>query len=109
MIKVIACTCGGVERLARATLMKGGMTDHMNVPITRGKNKSIAVLNALPEVYRNTSDFKALEAHVQNSGRFVIIIGYANGGLKWMDIARGTIKEKLDAELIVEHYKDLTD
>lgn len=107
MIKVIACTCGGVERLARTTLRNGGMKNALEVPITRGKKESMRELASLPETCKETAQYKALLDYVSKAGRFVIIVGYSDNDMRWMDVSRGTIKEKLDGELIVEHFKAL--
>lgn len=107
MLKVITCTCGGADRTARETLRRGGIANPLKFPVVQGKNKSQRELETIPAEYKETAQFKALKEYVAKAGRFVIVIGYGNGELRWSNVSRGTIKEKLDGELIVEHYKDI--
>ena len=105
MLKVLTCTCGGADRTARETLRKGGVADPLKFPVIQGKVKCQKELETLPEVYKETAQFKALKAYIAKAGRFVIMLGYGNGELRWSNVSRGSIKERLDGELIVEHYK----
>lgn len=105
MIKVVTCTCGGAERTARDVLLKGDMPDYMEYPITKGKSQSLKELEELPDEYKAKPEYKAMLNYIRNSGRFVIILGYKDGAMRWADVSRGTIKEKIDGEIIVSEMK----
>lgn len=107
MLKVIMCSCGGADRTAREVLRKGGVDNPLEFPLTSSKAASIKELEAFPPRFKELPQFKALYEHVKQAGRFVIIIGYSADPLqlKWADVARGSIKENLDGEILVEYFK----
>lgn len=108
MIAVITCACGGADRMAREALRKGGVENPIEFPITKSKNSSLAVLESLKPEYGDLTDFKVLVEHVKRSGRFVVVIGYSSSEhiMRWADVSRGTLKEKLDGEILVSEFKD---
>ena len=105
MLKVVTCTCGGAERTARDVLMKGGLQNYMEFPITKGKNPSLREVDAIPDQYKDMAEYKALVSYIKKSGRFVIIFGYKDDTFRWADVSRGSIKEKIDGEIIVTEMK----
>lgn len=106
MIEVITCTCGGADRTAREVLRKGGMENCLETPITKGKAPSLTVLDSLKE-YSDIPEYGALCSYVKKAGRFVVIIGHdpKTHSFRWADVSRGSIKERLDGEIIVSEYK----
>lgn len=107
MLKVIMCSCGGADRTARNVLRKGGVENPLEFPLVSSKASSLKALEEFPPQFKELAPFKALVSHVKSAGRFVIIIGYSNDPLqlKWADVSRGSIKESLDGEIIVEYFK----
>ena len=104
MIAVVTCTCGGAEGLARTALKNGGYPDWLNTPIAQGKSQTKYVLESLKARYEDVSSYKALKAHVENRGRYVVIIGYKDKTFAWTDISRGSLKDRLDAEILVKEF-----
>lgn len=104
MIAVVTCTCGGAEGLARTALKNGGVKNWLSYPIAQGKQQTKYVLDTMRNKFGDVAAFQALEAYIQKSGRYVVII--ANDGKKfaWTDISRGTLKERLDAEILVSEF-----
>lgn len=104
MIAVVTCTCGGAESLARTALKNGGHPDWLNTPIAQGKNQTKYVLESLKNRYENISSYQALVDHVNKKGRYVVIIGYKDKVFAWTDISRGSIQDRLDAEILVKEF-----
>lgn len=106
MIKVFACTCGGVDQLVRTALKDGGHPDWLNMPITKGRQESIRELDSLKPLLGMNAGFNALYDKLKSgAGKYIIIFGYTKeGAVRWSDISRGTIKEMMDAEIIVSEF-----
>ena len=104
MIAVVTCTCGGAEGLARTALKNGGHPDWLNFPIAQGKNQTKFVLDTFKAKHENNSAYKALCDFVEKSSRYVVIIGEKGKTFAWADIARGSLQERLDAEILVKEF-----
>lgn len=104
VIAVVTCTCGGAENLARTALKNGGHPDWLNLTISKGKSQTKYVLDALKSRYQNASSYQALAEYVEKRGRYVVIIGYKDKTFAWTDIANGTLKDRLDAEILVKEF-----
>lgn len=104
MIAVITCACGGAEEMARSILKQGENSDWLKMPIAKGKDQSKYVMDSLRSRYGNNDKFKALDSYYPNRSSYIIFIGYDGKEFKWADAARGTIKERLDAEILVRDF-----
>ena len=103
MIGVVACQCGSSESLARSFLKSVNYPDWMNIPIHKGKEKSLAFLNQLPPV----PEKEMLVNFIKGASRWVVIIGYDENTVKWSNIVHNPIKSKIEAEFIVKNFSDL--
>lgn len=104
MIAVVTCTCGGAEGLARTALKNGGVENWLNYPIAQGKQQTKFVLDTMRSKFGDVDSFKALETYTQKSGKYVIIIAHDGKRFAWTDISRGSLKERLDAEILVKEF-----
>ena len=104
MIAVVTCTCGGAEGLARSALKNGGHPDWLNMPIAQGKKQTEFVLDTFKQKHENNSSYQALCEYVKKRGRYVVIIGEKGKVFAWADISRGTIQERMDAEILVKEF-----
>lgn len=104
MILVVTCTCGGAESTARTALKNGGHPDWLTLPIAQGKNQTKYVLDTLKGKFENNSSYQALCQHVEKRGRYVVIIGHRDKTFAWADISRGSIQDRLDAEILVKEF-----
>ena len=104
MILVVTCTCGGAENLARTALKNGGHPNWLNLSIAQGKKQSEYVLDTLKSKFENVASYQALKDFIQKRSRYVVIIGHDDKTFAWTDIANGTLKDRLDAELLVEKF-----
>lgn len=100
MIRVIACFCGGSESLVRNFLHSINYPDWMSIPINKGKEKSLAVINQLPP-----SDGKEmLQSFLRDASKWAVIIGYDDTGCRWSDIAHNGPKSRIEAEFVVKKF-----
>lgn len=104
MIAIVTCTCGGAEGLARTVLKNGGHPDWLNVPIASGAKQTEYVLDTLKDKYGSAPGYAALRDFVKNHGRYVVVIGFNGKVFAWTDISRGTLKDRLDAEILVNEF-----
>lgn len=104
MIAVITCTCGGAEGLARTALKNGGYQDWLTLPIAQGKSQAKYVLDTFKAKHGDNSAYQALCEFIEKSSRFVVVIGERDKTFAWADIARGSLQEKMDAEILVKEF-----
>lgn len=100
MIRVIACHCGSSDSLARNFLKSIGYQDWLNIPIERGKERSLAVLNYLPQA----PEKEMLRNFLKDASKWVVIIGYTDDQMKWSDIAHNGPKSRIEAEFVVKNF-----
>lgn len=104
MIKLTACECGSSEQLIRNALHRYEYKKWAMEPIVKGKTKSLAMVEELIRQYPDNSDIKALYAHINNTGKWCVIIGISKNGIKWSDISRNDLKSDVEAELVVKNF-----
>lgn len=90
--------------MARTALKNGGHPDWLDLTISKGKSQTDYVMNTLKGRYENAPSYQALAEYVRKRGRYVIIIGYKDKTFAWTDIANGTLKDRLDAEILVKEF-----
>lgn len=101
MIAAIACHCGSSDSLVRNFLKSIGYQDWLNIPIEKGKEKSLAALNHLPP----TTEKDMLKSFLSNASKWAVIIGYDGKTMKWSDIAHNGAKSRIEAEFVVRNYE----
>ena len=99
-IAVCTCNCGSVESLARNFLKSVGYQDWLNIPINKGKEKSISILNQLPP----TDEKEMLKNFLKTASKWVVIIGYDETTCKWSDRAHNGAKSRIEAEFVVKNF-----
>lgn len=108
MIYVVTCTCGGADRTAREALRNGGVENPLEYPIYKGKKEAKSVVTQLISRLGTSNDLGALLGYIEKAGKFVVVIGVdpKKPSTRWADLSRGSIKEKLDGEIIIREFKD---
>lgn len=101
MIEVIGCLCGSTNSLVRNFLKSAGYANWLNTPITQGKEKSLAVLNHLP----NTPEKEMLKSFLKSASKWAVIIGYDETTMKWSDIAHNGPKSRIEASALIRHFE----
>lgn len=86
--------------MARNFLKSVGYPDWLDVPIYRGKEKSLAVLNQLPPV----PEKEMLYSFLKGASKWVVIIGYSQDSMKWSDISHNAPKSTIEAEFVVKTF-----
>lgn len=102
MIIAVACMCGSVESLIQNFLRSANYENWLTVPIKKGKQKSLDVLNQLPQ----TPETDMLRNYLGKASKWAVIIGYDpdTNQLKWSDIAHNSTKTRVESELLVEAF-----
>ncbi len=102
MIIAVTCMCGSVESLIQNFLRSANYENWLTVPIKKGKQKSLDVLNQLPQ----TPETDMLRNYLGKASKWAVIIGYDpdTGQLKWSDIAHNSTKTRVEAESLVEAF-----
>lgn len=100
-LTALACSCGGADSWIRSKLRKFNYPNALSIPITKGKEKSLAQVSTFPQVPATTE----LATHIRNSTKFAIIVGTDGDALRWVDVVNGTyIKNDVDAEFIIRDF-----
>lgn len=100
MIAVVTCQCGSVDSLVRNFLHSVGYGDWLSIPIKRGRDQSLSVVNRLPQGVEKD----ILREFLRTAGKWAIIIGYDDSSCKWSDIAHNGPKSRIEAEFVVKTY-----
>lgn len=101
MIKIVACHCGSSDSLVRNFLHSISYSGWLNIPIEKGREKSLSVINQLPP----SNEKEMLKNFLKNASKWAVIIGYNDTETKWSDIAHSWPKSKIEAEALVRHFK----
>lgn len=107
MIMVLACTCGGVDQLARTALKEGGYPRWLNFAIAKGRSESIRKLETIEPLFGDTPQYITLHDKLKKgSGKYVIVLGCdpESHRIRWADIGRGKVEDMMDAQIIVSEY-----
>lgn len=99
-IAVCTCQCGSVDSLVRNFLHSVGYDDWMSIPINRGREQSMALLNRLP----CGTEKDILKSFLVGAGKWAVIIGYDGDKCRWSDIAHNGPKSRIEAEVIVKNF-----
>lgn len=102
-LAVVACMCGSSDSLVRNFLKKIGYSDWLSIPVEKGREKSLSVVNQLPP----TPEKEMLKNLLKNASKWVVIIGYDSTSVKWSDIAHNGPKSRIEAEFVVKSFSDL--
>lgn len=105
MITLLTCECGSAEQLVRQALHRYEYKNWAMEPIHKGKTSSLVEVEKLIREFPDNSDLKALYSHINNNGKWCVILGYTkSGNVKWSDISHNDMKSDVEAELIVKNF-----
>lgn len=99
-IRVCTCNCGSVDSLVRNFLHSVGYKDWLSIPIEKGKDKSISMLNCLPPF----PEKDMLRSFLDDASKWAVIVGYSENGMKWSDIAHNATSSRIEAEFLVKNF-----
>lgn len=98
---MVACQCGSSDSLVRTRLERYHYKDFLTIPIVKGKDKSLSVLNTIPQF----EEIQLLRNHLKDASKWAVVIGYNDDMCRWVDLAYGkAIKNNVDLQLLLEHF-----
>lgn len=102
MLCCVACQCGSSDKLIRTRLDFCGYRDFLSIPITKGKEKSISVLNSIPQI----DAVVMLKNYIKNCSKYAVVLGYDDeGNGRWVDLANGkAIVNNIDLKNILAYF-----
>lgn len=101
MIRIVACHCGSSDSLVRNFLKSINYDDWLNIPIEKGREKSLSVINQLPPA----SEKEMLKNFLKNASKWAVVIGWDETSMRWSDIAHSWPKSKIEAEALIRNYE----
>ena len=101
MLIVITCACGSVDSLVRNFLKSIRYENWMTIPIAKGKEKSLSMVNLLPP----SAGKRMLQSFLKNASKWAVIVGYDEDECRWSDIAHNGEKSRIEAEVLVDYFK----
>lgn len=104
MITIFTCDCGSAEGLVRQALHRYEYKKWAMEPIIKGKTKCLSEVEKLIRLHPDSSDLKALFSHINNNGKWCVILGMSGDSAKWSDISRSDLKSDVEAELVVKNF-----
>lgn len=104
MIAILACRCGSSLPTARKFLQTNNVEDWMEIPVHLGKDNSLKFLARFSDDTEGYPSLTALRNLIRGSARFIVILGYNDEREEWADISHGNMKDKADAQLILERF-----
>lgn len=104
MLKVLGCECGGVDSLARGLLQEAKVSDWMSVPLHKGKEHCLHILEQLPPIYHPSLEYRALYDYISAGGSYTVIMGYDGSHFYWEDIHSNAPIERTRALSIAKRF-----
>lgn len=100
MITLYACKCSNAVPLIRRVLRENHYQDWYTAPIVQGKEACLNHLATLPENRENG----ALAQYITRASSWSIIQASPDSPhpYKWVDVGHATVKDRLDAEILLE-------
>lgn len=102
MLCCVACQCGSSDKLIRTRLEFCGYGDPLGVSIIKGKEKSISVLNSIPQI----DAVVMLKNYIKNCSKYAVVLGYDDeGNGRWVDMANGkAVMNNIDLKNILSDF-----
>lgn len=102
MLCCVACQCGSSDKLIRTRLDFFGYRDFLSIPITKGKEKSLSVLNSIPR----SDAAEMLKQYIRGCSKYAVVLGYDDDGNgRWVDLANGkAIVNNIDLKNILTYF-----
>lgn len=104
MIVLLTCDCGSAEQRIRQSLHRYEYKNWAMEPIIKGKSQCLSKVEGLIRERQDEPALQALFSHINNNGKWCVILGLNKNGCKWSDISHGDMKSDVDAEIIIENF-----
>lgn len=98
-LMALVCRCANSEPRMRTFLRENHHTDQ--IKIAKGRSECLNFLGTLPP---EDKEMDKLKEYIRRQSSWSVVIGTDGTHYEWADLGHSSLKEKLDAELIVEKY-----
>lgn len=103
-VLLLTCECGSAEPLARQVAQAAGIVDWMSLPLHKGVQHCLTVLDRFPEPFHDLLAFRALHNFIEGGGTYVVVVGYTDEFFYWADVSSGSPKDMLDGQSILKRF-----
>lgn len=103
-VMLCCCECGAAEPLGRQVAMQAGITNWMAIPLHKGVEHCLTVLDRFPEPYKQLLAHRALCDFIRQGGTFVVAIGYDDEYFYWANVASGSPADMMDGGAILKRF-----
>lgn len=86
--------------MVRNFLQRAGYQDWLSIPIVQGKEKSLALLDTIPQY----PEVGMLRNYLGDVSKWAVIIGHDGQMCRWSDITHGGPKTQIEAEFVVKNF-----
>lgn len=100
---VWSCTCHSAEGLARKVLREGKCPYWTDVPVFQGKDKFRQIADLIPQPTLQ-KELNAIYNYVDDRSSYVLIIGYTDKQIEWVDVKHGDVASRLDGGIIAREF-----
>lgn len=102
MFHLLACRCANAEPRMRALLNENHYAKWQSHPMVKGREACMNFLDSLPA----NKEIDKLKGYIKRQSSWSVIIGTDGKNYEWSDIGHSSLREKLDAEVIIKEYRD---
>lgn len=104
MISLLVCRCANSEPLIRKALREAHHPKWSTLPVIKGKAPCLQHVSTLP----TNTNTGALTLHLQRASSWSVILE-DHPPYRWVDVGHATVKDRLDAEIILGDNKNKED
>lgn len=101
MIYALVCRCANSEPRTRTFLRENGYSKWQSIPVAKGKEACLNLLNTFPP---ENKEMDKLKMYIKRVSSWAVLVGTDGSIYQWADLGNSTIKEKLDAQIIIRDF-----
>lgn len=102
MIYLLCCRCANSEPRARTLLRENNYSKWQSAKAVKGKEQCLNFLDTLP-FGQNNPEIGKLKLYIKRASSWSVLLGTDGAIYQWADIG-STLKEKLDAEILIRDF-----
>lgn len=103
MLYILGCRCANSEPRMRTFLQENGYKKWQSIPMVKGRELCINFLDTLPHSQFD-KEIDKLKGYIKRSSSWSIVVGTDGEVYQWADLGHSSLKEKLDAEIVVRDF-----
>lgn len=101
MLYILVCRCQNSEPRMRTFLRECGYQGWQTIKAVKGKEEC---LNFLGTLSPDNEEINKLKFYIKRQSSWSVVVGTDGTNYKWADLGHSKLKEKLDAEIVVEDF-----